>query len=308
MSPFIKLKCIYLNIKLGVLLKFLNTDSDIFIRTSEIIFEKRSYSDVAASRYFDTLFHDSFTPEFSPEKLIHLYNRNIDLLKKIYAFELWHGQSVDYDGRYLEAFIRSDDSWIDVYTEYLFDHEYASGVSYSESSRMKILWCTDQWMGYCDHIFEAEVNTDPVSSFRNRRILKDVMGHFYQEENVVSRQKEWFLHLIDVYAQSDAIKTVFFISADLPDDFRLQMFSRFLQQNKEADMFKLLPLEPDSQMCTDSREPVLTRQKEFLLSLQRMTTGVEYLEHNSYLQEQIDQKDRQIKYARLDDMVREVYD
>lgn len=163
-------------------------------------------------------------------------------------------------------------------------------------------------MGYCDHIFEAEVNTDPVSSFRNRRILKDVMGHFYQEENVVSRQKEWFLHLIDVYAQSDAIKTVFFISADLPDDFRLQMFSRFLQQNKEADMFKLLPLEPDSQMCTDSWVPLLTSQKEFLLSLQRMTTGVEYLEHNSYLQEQIDQKDRQIKYARLDDMVREVYD
>ena len=63
-------------------------------------------------------------------------------------------------------------------------------------------------MRYCDHIFETGVNTDPVSSFMNSRILKDV----------------------------------------------------------------------------------------------------EYLEHNSYLQEQIDQKDRQIKYARLDDMVREVYD
>lgn len=285
----------YLGRSLEFLLKFRKVKYNIFPIASRIILEKAAYKKNIPAMYFDSLFHAGFVEEFNPENLLALYRDNPVVLKNVYFYELQIDHLSDYDAKYLSCFCQHDHSWLDEYCSYLFQVRVGSdSVSY-EQERLQALWQLDECELLFDSIFQYAVcSDDSMVMLKNSSILRFALGRYSQNAGIVKRQQQWYLHLVEKYAFSDHLKFVFLMCSDLDDEFKLEMFQKFLGLNQDYDAFKELPFFPNFFFVTGSFVPFYKRRKEFLLKLLNTMQDVKFLEHRNLVNEMIADLDHQI--------------
>ncbi|MDX8420047.1 hypothetical protein MOZ60_08050 [Stecheria sp. CLA-KB-P133] len=290
-----------------VFLKFQKIGPDIILYASRIILQKGRTSTNVANTFFYMMFLGK-EDDFTPERLLNYYQNDLDLLKNIYSFELKHSDQSDLNGEYLSCFYDADPSWLSVYEDYLFNQDRIYGTDKEEQHRLKILWLKEDYLKIFDSIFDRlDGYTDPAQRFIKRYTLQSLLGTYIPE--VKDRQKKWFLHLIDVNAMdADRIWLVFFLTEELDDAFRIEMFERFLSLNSDFQVFQKLSLLPHMVETTDSFVPVYEKQKKFLSRLLdlKVMSDIRYLEHRKWIKDSIDSKDREIQEEKKKD-VRQVF-
>lgn len=297
------------NRNMGIFLKFLKCDENIISKTAQIILDKAKYSRFMAGIYLDTLFEDRLAPEFSAVGLLDLFKNDVDLLKMIYAFEIKYGMAADHDGSYLYNFCMRDSSWADIYCEYL----YSLGMNVypkmpEERGRLIALWKLDDAEEIFDKIFKSRiVDTDLAQKYVNRYTLKILVKCLSGEKSVEKKIHDWMVHLVDTYANTDIIRTVFAISVNLKAQTRKDMFAEFLTLNHKPEIFESLPFEDDTVEGSPSLVPAYERQKSFIESLLELTQDVTLLPQRKILLDKIKEKERTIELHKTQDIIRSAY-
>lgn len=68
--------------------------------------------------YFEWLFNDHV---WKPEELMCKFSDDIELLKEVYLCTIRLDSHTDYDGEFIKCFISVDNSWVQLYAEYIIE-------------------------------------------------------------------------------------------------------------------------------------------------------------------------------------------
>lgn len=94
---------------------------------------------------------------------------------------------------------------------------------------------------------------------------------------------------------------VFNVLRHLDIDFRRELIAIFLHENNSFEDFQTLDYELTTRSWSGSRVPILDREKNFLESLLPLFNSIKFLKHKSYVEKQIENKEKSIEYEKKRD-------
>ena len=125
------------------------------------------------------------------------------------------------------------------------------------------------------------------------------------DEIIKCNQMHWIEYMINKNAKNDEIIDLFYAIAVCSDEVRRKALKLFLQRNQDIEMFKKLSLFRNSLSVTGSFVPALERRIKFLESLYPLVSGMNYLEHKVFIQNQIESLKKEIKGEKIDDLLKD---
>ena len=281
----------YRNIK--VLEKFIDIEPKIYPIASDIIFEKRHYSSDIVNKYFYLLFK---TGEYSPKRILNLYQNEVSLIQDIYFYMLNKSNYVDSDGVFLSYFLSLKGRWIEKYVELIINDSF--GIFISNSRRNRELWRLKQFVSLFDYMF------DSLKKEKNKLIsyFKTLLINGQNDDFIGSRQLEWIKHIIEKNASNDVINVIFKFINELDNNIRIKSFQIFLENNQDFEMFNKLPLNHSSSF-TDI-VGFIQEEIDFLESLYPLVSEFRFIKHKKKLRELVE---NYRKYKR-DEEAREIWE
>ena len=221
------------------------------------------------------------------------FNSDIELLKLAYltvqSEERMNSSSFDYDARLFSHIL-------DVAPDFIGDYVQQRYVGqrwlseYNENHRdYECLWARSDWPG---HLVEL---VDAITCATGDDVVGDYLAAWFPRSGGKMRStlsgpsEEAIFHLIEKRAcNTCAMQVLFSTLCSVDARQRLTAFTEFLELNKSLEVFKKLPLVSDH-MWT-AKGGLLTQHQgriHFIEQLQGLLSGIEFIGHRAYLNEQI---------------------
>ena len=274
--------------RLQFLDNFKHLKSNIYPLVYSIILKKASYNPFIVQVYLEDLFNSN---EYTFDELISMFNGDINLLQDMYCFLLERDCYFDSDGSFLLSFLSEDTDFIKKYAEILWkNHEERNDHIFSLCN---VLWTSENYIAYFECIFQNRsycfFKSWSIESFYERIL-------FSTNDDIINcKQMHWIEYMINKYAKNDEIIDLFYAIAVCRDEVRRKALALFLQRNQDIEIFKKLSLFRNGLSVTGSFVPALERRIQFLESLYPLVSGMNYLEHKVYIQNQIESLKKEIK-------------
>lgn len=285
--------------KLRVLDKFLELEPNIYPIACNIILEKGVYSYFIIMVYFQSLFNENV---YSPQELFSLFQNNLALLQDVYCCALRCGELIDYNGAFLSEFLVLGDSWLQKYSEVFWDN--AKESKSFNLNRNKILWKSEDFIKFYDYLF-YNCPYDTLHNWKKARVFKELLTYTGSDEIISQRQQEWMSHIIIENALSDYIVSVFDIVCELGDDMRRNAIKTFINNNSDVEMFMKLSLFPSHGSGSLAAE--YYKRIDFFKSLLEYVSGLQFLKHRVFIENEMDKLKKQAKEAEARDIYRNLY-
>lgn len=273
---------------LSILEKFLIIKPNIYIDISKILLEKFSENKYASCSYLEDLFDEAL---YTPEKLLLLYNEEVEVLYDIYIKLLEEGITFDYTGEFFIVFIKNNEEFLKKYSNiYIMRKDRNT----DEDGRIERLWKSENFIEYFDLIFYNMLKSN-ISYYDKASLASELFSNTSDEEIVEKNQYIWLEHIINENANKEKIVNIFNIICELSEDQRRFAIKAFLINNYNFETFKKLSLFPRMMSCFGSFIHLFKKRIDFIQTLYPLMEGIEFLEHEehltnieSYLQREID--------------------
>lgn len=123
-----------------------------------------------------------------------------------------------------------------------------------------------------------------------------------ESEEMVQKKYDFFRNAVKKNATDIKFMCFLFNSAQyLSEEFRRELLGLFLSENDKFEDFQTLDYELTTRSWSGSRVPILEREKNFLESLLPLFNSIQFLEHKSYVEKQIEDKLKSIEYEKKRD-------
>ena len=262
---------------LNFLEKFLIINPNIYIEISKIILVNFSENKKASCSYFENLFDEAL---YTPEKLLLLYNDEIEVLYNIYYKLLEEGIYFDYTGEFFIVFINNYEGFLKKYSDiYIMRKEWNTG---NEDGRIKKLWKSENFIEYFDLIFYSMLESN-ISYYDKASLASELFSNTIDEEIVEKNQYIWLEHIINKNANKENIVNIFNVICELNEDQRRVAIKAFLNNNYNFETFKKLSLFPRAMSGFGSFIHLFEKRINFIQSLYPLMEGIKFLDHEEYL-------------------------
>ncbi len=283
------------NRELQFLTNYEKYDPDVFIKTVQLIFNKRSYSPLIVTCYFTLLFHSQC---YEAKEIIQKFGRDLALLEDIYIFECLNYNLTDLDGALLKEICEIDESFSKrYYAEVYAEKQYHR---HEDSSKLQVFFRCKNYIQIVDSIVNECSNKGRYVYFD----LTPVMKTFVAVPNdLVQASDTWINHYISEYNQdSDKMCALFEAIAELGNEDRKITFLRYLIScNADVELFRrieLLPREVSWSVTT------FYGWIKYLEKLRPLFVGLPYLKHRIIVNEEIDRLHAMIERVEIEDVLR----
>ncbi|MGC6483773.1 MAG: hypothetical protein ACON4T_09475 [Synechococcus sp.] len=123
-----------------------------------------------------------------------------------------------------------------------------------------------------------------------------------ESEDMIQKKHNFFLNAVKKNALNIKFTNFLFNSAQyLSEEFRRELLGQFLSENDKFEDFQTLDYEPTTRSWSGSRVPILERERSFLKSLLPLFNSTSFLEHQLYVETQIEDKLKSIEYEKKRD-------
>lgn len=253
--------------------------------------------------YFEWLFNDHV---WKPEELMCKFSDDIELLKEVYLCTIRLDSHTDYDGEFIKYFISVDNSWVQLYAEYINENEDRS-YSY-EHDRIMACWELDNYMNIFDYLFDFVVEKNEYYRWRAKEEFKNLLVHEQGKDLRNERKEEWVLQTVERYNEDNKKMIALFEAlSELGTCIREKAIAKFVQYNKDYEIFTKLSLEPNHWGGTGSMVPCMQGRVKFYESLLSYFTGVDLLKHKQYIQENIRRWKKRIEQQEIQELMESLY-
>ena len=281
---------------LNFLEKFLIIKPYIYIEISKIILANFSGNKKSSCSYLRTLFNEFL---YTPEKLVLLYNDEIEVLYNIYFKLLEEGITFDYTGEFFIVFLKNNEKFLKKYSDiYILGKHWNTG---SEDGRIERLWKSENFIEYFDLIFENMLESN-IRYYDKASLASELLSNTNDEEIVEKNQYIWLEHIIKENANKEKIVYIFNVICELSEDQRRFAIKAFLENNYNFETFKKLSLFPIAMSGFGSFINLYRKQIDFIQSLYPLMEGIEFLEHEEYLTNIESNLEREIDRTETDDL------
>lgn len=262
---------------LNLLEKFLTIKPNIYIEISKIILSNFTENKNSSCSYLRTLFNKSL---YTPEKLVLLYNDEIEVLYNIYFKLLEEGVTFDYTGEFFIEFLKNNEEFLKKYSDiYILGKHWNTG---NEDGRIERLWKSENFIEYFDLIFDNMLESN-IRYYDKASLASELLSNTNDEEIVEKNQYIWLEHIIKENANKEKIVYIFNVICELSEDQRRFAIKAFLENNHNFETFKKLPLFPIVMSGFGSFIHLFEKRINFIQSLYPLMEGIEFLDHAEYL-------------------------
>lgn len=272
--------------------KYRKINPDIYTEVAKIILKKKNYNPFIVKIYFVMLFHLS---RYSPQELIDYFKSDIKLLKEIYFFCISNYSICDYTGEFLEFFVENSNEWIEQYAQYFCSIERKNLED--ENGRIASLWNSDNYINLFDIIVNNILENEILSNFEKSDMIKKITSNNGEKE-MLEKQKIWIKHLIKENALNEKIYIIFDAVSERSFSLMKECVTTFLKYNKDIKAFSNIPFVSRSWSSVGE----ITGKINFLKELSESLKGIEYIEHRSRIQQEIEFWTNRIKAEEIDDI------
>lgn len=270
---------------LSFLEKFLIINPNIYIEISKILLENFSKNKDASCWYLKYLFDEAL---YTPEKLLQLYNDEIEVLYNIYFKLLEEGIYFDYTGEFFIVFINNEEGFLKKYSDiYIMRKEWNTG---NEDGRIEKLWKSENFIKHFDLIFYSMLESN-ISYYDKASFASELFSNTSNEEMIEKNQYIWLEHIINVNANKENIVNIFNIICELNEDQRRVAIKAFLNNNYNFETFKKVSLFPRTMSGFGSFIDLFEKRIYFIQTLYPLMKDIKFLEHEDFL----DNIERKIK-------------
>ncbi|WP_172969903.1 MULTISPECIES: DNA replication protein [unclassified Salinivibrio] len=176
---------------------------------------------------------------------------------------------------------------------------------HTDMPELNFLWERE---GYIEEIedYAKYLQSKDEHSFRCRenifsKLLTREKGEAESEE-MAQKKHDFFCNAVKKNATDIKFMCFLFNSAQyLSEEFRRELLELFLSENAKFEDFQTLDYELTTRSWSGSRVPILERERNFLESLLPLFNSIQFLEHKSYVEKQIEGKLKAIEYEKKRD-------
>lgn len=283
----------------GFLEKYDKVDEEAFIKGCEIILIKKSYSAFIPTLYFESLF---YFKDKELKEIIMRFNQEMDLLKDIYFHMVSHSDSFDYNGEVLKEIYLFDRTILDKYIVYLV----TENASYTQlnSERLLFLFELDEYIDVINESIEKCIINCKNPVFDVPYFIEKLLLKERDENNLSLRQSEWVKQYIHLFS-NDMKKMIYLFSVIslLSKESKKEYMKLFLDNNKEFESFKMIPLRASKKSWWGSIILVFYDEIEFLESLLPLFDGLEWIEHKDYVENLVIDLRKRVKAEELQNFI-----
>lgn len=281
---------------LNLLEKFLTIKPNIYIEISKIILLNFTENKISSCSYLRTLFNKSL---YTPEKLVLLYNDEIEVLYNIYFKLLEEGVTFDYTGEFFIEFLKNNEEFLKKYSDiYILGKNWNTG---NEDGRIERLWKSENFIEYFDLIFDNMLESN-ILYYDKASLASELFANTSDVEIVEENQYIWLEHTISENANKENIVNIFNVICELSEDQRRFAIKAFLENNHNFETFKKLPLFPIVMSGFGSFIHLFEKRINFIQSLYPLMESIEFLDHEEYLTNIESNLKREIDRTETDDL------
>ena len=281
---------------LSILDKFLIINPNIYIEISKIILENFSENKDASCYYLEDLFDEGL---YTPEKLLLLYKDEVEVLYNIYFKLLEEGITFDYTGEFFITFLKNNEEFLKKYSDiYILGKNWNTG---NEDGRIERLWKSENFIEYFDLIVDNMLESN-IIYYDKASLASELLSNTNDEEIVKKNQYIWLEHIIKENANKEKIVYIFNVICESKEELRKFSIKVFLNNNCNFETFKKLSLFPSRVATFGSLSNPYSKRIDFIQSLYPLMKGVEFLEHEEYLNNIESNLEREIDRTETDDL------
>ena len=282
---------------------FVLVEPEIYCIATKIILKKQKYSKFMVQMYLERFFNNHV---WKPEELMSKFSTDIELLKKMYFCAIQLDSHTDYKGNFIKYFISIDNSWIQSYAEYTNTKEERSYLY--EHDRIVACWDLDNYVEIFDYLLDFIVDKNEYYKWRAKDEFRNILVHEQGKDSRNERKDNWVLQTVERYNDDNKKMIALFESlSELGTNIREKAIAKFVQYNKEYEIFTELSLEPNHWGGTGSMVPCMQGRVKFYESLLPYFTGIDLLKHKQYIQENIRRWKKMIEQQEVKELMESLY-
>ncbi len=289
---------------IGFLDNYRSVEKCIYSEVAQIL-TRRAEENIGFIRPLSNLFNkhnDNFG------KWFELFNGDTTLLLQAYLLSFRQDIHFDYSGECLSILMDYDKSLLIKVIDAIYEKEkYPS--SYTSMPDVKFLWERTSFYedieSYAKHVFEKEKNSYGIRDSIFTRLFTKEKG--VEDASKIAANKEIFLKksISENIDNIDYICFIFEASTYMSEDVRIELIVHFLSLNQDIEHFKRVDYELTTNSWSGSRVPYIEKEKDFLMKIIPRLNSIDLLDHKSYVEHQIESKDRAIEYEKKRDFLSE---
>lgn len=288
-------------------LKFLDNfvlfEPEIYCIATKIILKKQKYSKFMVQMYLELFFNDHV---WKPEELMSKFFTDVELLKEMYFCVIQLDSHTDYEGNFIKYFVSVDNSWIQSYAEYTNAKEVKSYLY--EHDRIVACWDLDNYVEVFDYLLDFVVDKNEYYRWRTKEEFRNILIHEQGKDARNERKDAWVLQTVERYNDDNKKMIALFEAlSELGTNIREKAIAKFVQYNKNYEIFTELSLEPNHWGGTGSMVPCMQGRVKFYESLLPYFTGVDLLKHKQYIQENIRRWKEMIEKQEVQELMESLY-
>lgn len=260
------------------LIRYKKYNKEIVGTIGEIVLEKsKEYPHIAAT------FLERGRNESLLINIMELFDDDLALLEKIYLNAIGYA-IFDYEGDLLFKLMKVNPSfWASFTNELAQLIEKSHRVSY-ESRIFNRAWSSENYINLIDI---ARDNLLGRNKYFYNTELELIFANTQETSDLIrERKRNWFFKKIEESIDSvEELKAIFSYITLVYKNERLDFYLRLVNDNKDIEVFKQIPLFSSFQSWSGSEIPLIDRKIDFITTLIEKMEGLEYIDHRYYLKE-----------------------
>lgn len=272
-------------------------DENVFIKCSEIILFKNTYSIFMVYLYFQSLFN---LDSYSPKEIIIKFSDNLEILEKIYfTLLLFDENSFDYNGLILKELYLARPSVLNNLIEFLI---YRKKNYFDFPKKYQSFFELPNYIYIYNKFFQN------LSSYQSIFNILEIILLPSSKKTILNRQDDFIKYWITEFSNNELkIECLFNALDKLNNDTKKEYINFFIKKNESFEDFKKIPLIPTftDNLVPGSFIPLYNNWIEYLKSLLSIFIGYKWLEHRGYIEKQIEHLREEIKSEETKEFLRD---
>lgn len=280
--------------------KYISVDSDVFIKASRIILDKRIYSPLIIGLYFDLQFNEH---HIQPQKLIKRFDKDIALLEEIYLHLDEADRIHDFRGLFLRELFANDKAFVKKYAKWYLKKE-ANKYGNDSEQKVSAFYQEENYIEILDSIVDELFVAEEIPFYVAPRIIKLLLSHSDTKNALIGKQDIWVRHYIESNCLNQwKMKFLFEAISNLSMVWLRTYIAVFCAHNPDYEIFKHLPLTPRFSSCFGSLVPMYSSRVDFLRTLLPLFPGLQFIRHKKRVEDLISDYQKAIHEEEISDIL-----
>ena len=177
-----------------------------------------------------------------------------------------------------------------------------------EHDRIVACWDLDNYDKIFDYLFDVVINKNEYYKWRAKEKFRNILIHEQGKDARNERKDDWVLQTVERYNDDNKkMIALFEVLSELSTNVREKAIAKFVQYNKDYELFTALSLEPSHWGGTGSMVPCMQGRVKFYESLLPYFTGIDLLRHKKYIQGKIRDWKDMIEKQEIEEIMESLY-